>query len=312
MVELNITLPEHFLEEETRDGYTIPAEMKKVWAVELDLYLEFDRICKKHHIPYTVSGGTLLGAIRHNGFIPWDDDIDLELLREDYETFLRVAPSELKFPYFLQTEKTDPGFVGPNAKLRNSLTTGILKKELPKHYSFNQGIFIDLFPLDTVVSDPARLEKQAEDILKYQKLFRKGERAYHNYTPSPGNALKKLYKSTVHKILTGPLVHGRNVFLPYVEKRDRACTRYNDQTSEPLVGKLLLRPKDKRLHLYREDLNDIILHDYEFLQVPVMRNYDRALTMHFGDYMKPVRDASYHGGVVFDTNIPYSEYFKTH
>ena len=308
MVDLRLKLPEGFLEEEDRGGYLVSRKMKELWAIQLDLLVEFDRICRKHRIPYTVSGGTLLGTIRHNGYIPWDDDIDLELLREDYDRFLAVAPAELSAPYFLQTEKSDPGYIGPNAKLRNSATAAILKKEKNRKYGFNQGVFIDLFPLDTVVSDPALREKQAQDIEKYQALYRKGERAYHNYIPAVGGPLIRHTKSAVHKILTdAPVVGGRNVFYPYIQLRDRACRRYNGKKGEPLVGKLLLRARDPKLHLYREDLDEIMMHDFEFLQVPVMKNFDRALTMHFGDYMKPAKDPSYHGGLIFDTDRSYRE-----
>ena len=107
MVNLKISLPEGFLDEEVRDGYKVSHEMKKVWAVELDLLAEFQRVCKKHNIKYIASGGTMLGAVRHKGFIPWDDDIDLMMLREEYEKLCIVAPSEFKHPYYFQTDRTD-------------------------------------------------------------------------------------------------------------------------------------------------------------------------------------------------------------
>ena len=84
-MNIKLSLPEGFLEEEVRCDYTVSKEMKKVWAVELDLLAEFQRVCKLHDIKYSVCGGTLLGAIRHKGFIPWDDDIDVMMMREEYE-----------------------------------------------------------------------------------------------------------------------------------------------------------------------------------------------------------------------------------
>lgn len=77
MIDLKIKLPENFLEEEMRCGYRVTSLIKKVWAVELDLYAELDRVCKKYNIKFCADGGTLLGAIRHKGFIPWDDDLDI-------------------------------------------------------------------------------------------------------------------------------------------------------------------------------------------------------------------------------------------
>jgi len=80
-------LPDGFLQSEYRDGYFVDATMKRVWAVELDLLEQFQNICKRHSLKYYAIGGTLLGAVRHKGFIPWDDDIDVGMPRADYDQF---------------------------------------------------------------------------------------------------------------------------------------------------------------------------------------------------------------------------------
>ena len=150
---IKIDLPDAFLKEEIRCEYMITPEKKAVWAVELDLLTEFDRVCKKNNIKYCADGGTLLGAVRHKGFIPWDDDIDLAMLRSEYEKLCEVAPKEFKEPYFFQTDKTDIDYARGHAQLRNSRTTGILKSEMGTGCKFNQGIFIDIFPFDAVPED---------------------------------------------------------------------------------------------------------------------------------------------------------------
>ena len=81
--------------------------LKKIQQIELDILLEVDRICKKHEIEYFLDFGTLLGAVRHSGFIPWDDDIDIGMTRDNYEKFLKIASSELKKDYFLQNVYTE-------------------------------------------------------------------------------------------------------------------------------------------------------------------------------------------------------------
>ncbi len=311
MIDIKLKLPPGFLEEEERDGYTVSKKMKEIWAIELDLLAELDRVCRKLNIPYTASGGTLLGAIRHNGFIPWDDDIDLEMLREDYDRFCTEGVREFSHPYFLQTERSDLGFHGPHARLRNSLTTGILQEHIDRkyHYKFNQGIFIDIIPFDTVVSDKKLLEKQIYDIRHYRKIYMRLERLHHNFDPSAGRSFIRPFKKAVNSFIKGPL-HDKPVFFRWQEKVEEACKRYNDRTEEPIISKLTLHPADERLYVYREDLDpgQIISHPFEFMEIPIMKNYDRCLRMHYGDYLTPVQSPSYHGTVFFDTDRPYTEY----
>lgn len=88
-----------FFEDEVRDGFFVPAEIKHAWAAELEVLSEVDRICKKYNINYYADWGTLLATVRHEGFIPWDDDLDIVMKREDYKKFLEVAPDELPLGY---------------------------------------------------------------------------------------------------------------------------------------------------------------------------------------------------------------------
>ena len=153
MIELRLNIDKSFYKEETRDGYTISPEMKKLWAVELDLLNEFMSVCKRNNIRFSADAGTILGAVRHKGMIPWDDDIDVMMLREDYDKLCKIASKEFTYPYFFQTEDTDKGSLRGHAQLRNSATTGILYAEKEYKYKFNQGIFIDIFPIENLSED---------------------------------------------------------------------------------------------------------------------------------------------------------------
>src|SRR3712207_3357568 len=97
------TMPDSFLEEEIRCGYRVSAQMKRVWAVELDLLAKFVDVCERHELRYFLDSGTLIGAIRHQGFIPWDDDIDVSMPRKDYDKLWEIAQTEFSYPYFFQT-----------------------------------------------------------------------------------------------------------------------------------------------------------------------------------------------------------------
>ena len=98
---------ESFFEGETRNDFYIEPMMKRCWAASLEVLAEIDRICKKHGIRYFADWGTLLGAVRHKGFIPWDDDIDITMLRPDYQKFMQIAPGEFKEPFELISIHTD-------------------------------------------------------------------------------------------------------------------------------------------------------------------------------------------------------------
>lgn len=141
-------------------------ELKKIQSLQLKIAKEFKRICDNYNISYSLSGGTLLGAVRHSGFIPWDDDFDVEMLRSEYERFLRIAPRELGSEYFLETWKTDKHYSLPYAKLM--LKGTIYSEKATEHVNIKKGIFIDIFVAD-FISDKSWLKKVQCNIC--DKLF---------------------------------------------------------------------------------------------------------------------------------------------
>ena len=94
-----LELDDNYFKEEERCGFKIPSMMKRVWAVEMDVLTHIDRICMEYGLTYYAAFGTMLGAVRHNGFVPWDDDIDISLMRDEYNELIRILPGELPYGF---------------------------------------------------------------------------------------------------------------------------------------------------------------------------------------------------------------------
>lgn len=122
--------------------------LKKLHDVELEILKEIDRICKKYDIPYFLCGGTLIGVMRHKGFIPWDDDIDIGMLRKDYEKFQECFLKEKQEKYYLHTHNTDDKYWLPFMKVRKNNTT--INEKFIESLDVHKGIFVDIFPFDIV------------------------------------------------------------------------------------------------------------------------------------------------------------------
>ncbi len=309
MVNLNIELPDNFLDEEKRCDYVISSDMKKVWAVELDLLVEFDRVCKKHGIKYFASGGTMLGAVRHKGFIPWDDDIDLMMMRDDYNQLCKIASKEFKHPYFFQTEYTDEGSLRGHAQLRNSMTTGILNGELIYKFRFNQGIFIDIFPLDSVIDDETKYNIQKKRAKKFRSIYTKLSALTTRYSSnSEEKGIKKITKNILHILFSKFIC---KYFNPqkYYRLFEDECSKYNTVNTK-MISTLSFQFENRQHFKYRSDYEEIIEVPFEFLTIPIARNYKHALKKRYGNYEEYVVGNSCHGNVIFDTEKPYTEYIK--
>ena len=284
-------IPKCFLREETICDYRVTVDRKKIFTVLLDLLYEFDRVCKKYNLRYYPEGGTLLGAIRHHGFIPWDDDIDVEMPREDYEVFVTLS-HEFEHPYFLQTPYTDSEYFYSPARIRNSNTSAIV--ETFAYQKFNHGIWLSVFPLDNWKADAE------EEFNKIKALIIENS----TYMRMTNPHLDKKNRERIRNY------SGRNPMETYNEMVQLA-TQFNGSPTEfKMIAVSAMAPYSKKLQ-YAKDFSATFLADFECLRIPIPIGYDRILKKVFGDYLvlPPFEERGlHHSGTIYDADTPYTEY----
>lgn len=285
--------------EEIICNFKVSSERRKVWEKELEMVKIFIDICEKHNLKYVASGGTLLGAVRHRGFIPWDDDIDLMMPRSDFEKFIEVAQAELSEKFFLQHYKTEKKYINGHAQIRSSETTCLISTSFADlKAGKNCGIFIDIFPYDEVPDDRKKRDKQAKKIKFLKKIC-----FYRIYK---SKSVKGFIKNIIQSVYF--LFHSlQNT----IEKIDVLSQKYNGQTDTVALVSFL--PGYEKNVWKKEWFEETEKCKFEDIVINIPIKYDEVLRTEFGDYMQLPKDlngVSIHGRCFFDTEKSYKNYTK--
>lgn len=288
------------LNEEFIDGHLVTAEMKKLWAVEMDLAEKLLDVCKKHNLKIWATDGTLLGAVRHKGFIPWDDDMDFVMFRDDYDKLIEIGPKEFVEPYFLQTIYTDEHSWGGVVKLRRSNTT-MIERNYQARKDFNRGVFIDILVLDAVPDERKRFEKKYKKIVFLRELLKNYGMMNPRYYPLKVRLKHAVISSYV--LLRNPVKLHQKV--ESLLASNRICDNENCALLDfyALVGRDYSRVKLRNKHWFDET----IMLPFHNMELPAPAGYDALLRVLYGDYMKPVKGSQSHGNVVVDCDRSYIE-----
>ena len=274
------------------NNYRTPEALKKVWQVETDLLQQLLDVCQRYGLRCWVDGGTLLGAVRHKGFIPWDDDIDVCMPRKDYDQLLTLH-SAFKAPYFLQSAYTDTDYFAGHAQLRNSDTAGI--RPSASFNPFNQGIFIDIFVLDGVPEDEAERIRVYKENRRMQRFLK----AKNLNVWASGRWLQVFRKMRCRQA-----VKKRGWQNIYRQAEDLLRATPFDESER--VAEISFSGYD--IVLDRHIFDDTVWLDFGQMKVPAPIGYDKLLRTQYGDnYMTPIKAPSYHGEMVFDTERSYRD-----
>lgn len=310
-MKLTTEFPEKFFKEEER-AIVISEDRKRLWAVQLDLLIEFDRVCKENEIKYSLDAGTLLGAIRHKGFIPWDDDVDVVMLREEYEKLDRIAPDKLSEPYFWQTFSTDPDHGRGFARLRNSSTTYILHAEWNGEkscFSHNQGVFIDIFICDKVPDDLKERTRLMDALaamqdyawcFRMQKTIKRTMRLFLH----PRALLREIRYLVYYKLL------GIDRVSQIREKINLMAQKYNEIDEEYVSRLTFCANRKDRLSacVPRRFIEELTIVEFEGYKFKATKYWDEYLKIFYGDWHKHVIAHDPMGDAFIDLDNSYTAY----
>lgn len=292
--------------EEVICNYTVTTDVKKLWSIELSCYEQLKRICEKHNIKYFAGGGTLLGAIRHNGFIPWDDDMDFFMLQEDYDKFVEISKHEIQEPFFFQHYSTQAGYGPSMARIRRSDTTGCTKFEFETADDrFNCGIFIDIFPLQYVEDNCIKRLFQKIKVAFYRACIAGFERS-RMLQRSRSLRLSDALKS--RKLLLWMIISKTKTHKEISELFLSACNGHKSR----YVGLISFLGFNKKYIWPVTDWDKTLEFPFEETTISVPEKYDRILRHQYGDYMVYQKGTAIHTMAVFDPEIPYTEKLKKH
>lgn len=276
--------------------------LEKIWSIELDLFKKFKEICAKYDLSYCAYSGTLLGAVRHKGFIPWDDDMDLFLPWPDYVKLLEAAPKECSYPYCFQSFLTDPEGEASACRLRRSDTTGFTKWEHENitGKDYDKGIFIDIFPLFNVPDSESEKNIQKESVLFFWKCMRgynavcqsrlwgKANKDYEQYIP--------YYKSVCRSMSITDIKWAYLNACAMVDGK----TREVGATSEKIHLPITMWPSE-----WYASYVDL---PFENMTIKCPVEYEKVLEKQYGDWRKPVKDGAVHVFVAIDPETPWKNY----
>lgn len=302
-------LSNKYFEDEVRSGFYVPSLMKKFWAVQMKVLAQIDDICTRHGIQWFADCGTLLGAVRHNGAIPWDDDFDIAMKREDFNRFTEIAIKEIKEPYYVMSSKVN-GYWEVMTRITNGQQINYAHEHLKEFYGCPFPTGIDIFPLDCVPP-----EEDAQLVIDIMNIIFK-------LINETGPMFKEYDED-------GPLYGNTNVPEEYIADIDRKCTLLENMTHMKIdrnkpIRMQLMNIVETVQSMYREDESKYVAilsiwmdnqknksllkyYDGNIVNIPfeegtirVPAVYDAILKSKYGDYMKPVRDWNFHQYPLYD------------
>ena len=274
-------LTTEFYQDEVRYGFYVPTAIKQAWGAELQILVEIDRICKKYNIRYFAEWGTLIGAVRHGGFVPWDDDLDIGMLREDYERFKEVAKDELPGEFAIHDYATKENHWLFLSRVVNCNQICFEEEHLRKYHNFPYIATVDIFVMDYLYRDEEQEKARCEEIkhiLAVADQIIEG-RMQDSVREMFLQELENKYQTKLPRTK-----NARELGISLYRFAELQMARVSADESDAVAQIFPWVLKGNR-GLPKKCYDTLVRLPFEEITIPVPADYDTALRYRYGDYM---------------------------
>ena len=291
---------EETLKEEVICDFNVSEEMKRVWAAEVKVLEKVIEICERHNITYYADYGTLLGTVRHKGFIPWDDDIDICLKRNDYMKLIECLKEELPSGYCLNSCYTVDTHRQPWSSVTNYKSVPVPHSIQKEFYDCPYVVGIDIYMLDYVPRDKELAELM---INMYEMVYDLAQR-YEEYEQS--GELEQ-YVCAVEELCSVKIIRDNTLRNQLLRLDERIASMFNEEECDELTLLPRVVQGDYGFRYDKHWFDNIIKMEYNGLKINVPCGYDKILTAYYGNYMECVPMVSAHDYPFFKVQKEYLE-----
>ena len=278
-----------FFEDEVREGFFVSSAMKHSWAAQLEVLEEIATVCQNHGIEWFIDFGTLLGAVRHGGFIPWDDDIDITMTRPNYEKFLEVSRAELPSFYSVLNMRFEPEYDEVETRVSSGRGIDFSEARLEKYHGSPLSDGIDIFVMDYLPRDHEQAALQEDMARTVESLFNALRKSSH-VTSEAAELITRVQAMTgVTFDSSRPLPQQVHMLL------DNIYRLFSEEDSDMLAHMYKHFEYGAHRHIFpKEYFENIVWIPFEHIELPAPIGYDAILEMDFPGYLNIVKGSSAH------------------